>query len=138
MNLLKIEMSQQRLAFEPGQQLSGTASWRLDHAPRAVELRLFWFTRGKGTEEADLVEVLRFDHPLHEETRPFHFQLPTAPYSFSGKLISLVWALELVAEPSQALTRIELILAPGGQEVRLDALSHSSRPKSFITWNTPG
>lgn len=59
---------------------------------------------------------------LPQETRAFRFQLPEAPYSFSGKLISLAWALELIAYPSKEVVRREIVLAPGGSEVRLESV----------------
>jgi len=123
MNELNITIADNRDAFEPGEELTGTVSWRLERQPRAVELRLFWFTRGKGTEDAGIVERMRFEPATVEETRSFRFRLPEAPYSFSGKLISLVWALELVAEPLKQAARQEFILAPDGREVRLDRIS---------------
>ena len=45
--------------------------------------------------------------------------LPAGPYSFSGRLISLIWALELVAEPGNHVARVEITLGPDGQEVVL-------------------
>ena len=90
MNELRINLEQNRTAFEPGEELTGIAGWRLESPPRTLELRLFWFTRGKGTEDVGVVATVRFDQPLSDETRPFRFRLPAAPYSFSGKLISLI------------------------------------------------
>ena len=95
-------------------------------------MRLFWFTRGKGTEEAGVVRTERFDRPASKETRSFHFSLPEAPYSFSGSLISLIWALELVAEPSREVARQEIIIAPGGVEVRLPSLPQSDLKSRFF------
>jgi hypothetical protein len=134
MSLLKIELSDARTGFEPGQELPGTAAWKLDKPPRAVELRLFWHTSGMGTENAGVVETVRFDHPLPEETRSFRFRLPDAPYSFTGKLISLRWALELVAEPSKEVARREITIAPGGEEVRLESLPDNKTWKRFFPW----
>ncbi|MDB6015772.1 MAG: hypothetical protein JWR19_261 [Pedosphaera sp.] len=136
MSELKIDISQVRTAFQPGEELMGTASWKLDQPPRAVELRLFWFTRGKGTEDAGMVETVRFDRPASQEMRPFRFKLPDAPYSFSGTLISLIWALELVAEPSKAVARVEIVVAPDGQEVRLDSVPESETGKIAMSWGT--
>ena len=106
-------------SFRPGEAIEGAAGWQLDDTPRSVEVRLFWYTRGKGTEDAEIVEVARFDHPQKEEARPFRFVAPEQPYSFSGQLISLIWALELVVEPGKISTRLDLTLAPGGQEILL-------------------
>jgi len=122
MNQLRINLKDENSAFQPGRELTGTASWQLERGARELELRLFWFTRGRGTEDAGVVQTIRFEHPLNEETRPFHFVLPEGPYSFSGKLISLVWALELIVEPSKEVVRREIVVAPGGQEVGLDTV----------------
>jgi hypothetical protein len=129
MSDLRISLRQDRTAFEPGEELNGAVLWKFDEPPIAVELRLFWFTRGKGTEDADVVKTVRFDQPLPEEVRPFGFRLPAGPYSFSGKLISLVWAFELVAEPSQETARMQITVAPGGHEARLDSV-----PASELNW----
>ncbi|HHY85632.1 MAG TPA: hypothetical protein GYA07_08880 [Verrucomicrobia bacterium] len=119
MNHLEINLHDGREAFDPGEELTGTVHWQLDCSPQTAELRLFWFTRGKGTEDAGVVETVRFDHPLERDTRSFRFQLPPAPYSFSGKLISLVWALELVTQSPDEVTRREIVVAPGRREVEL-------------------
>jgi hypothetical protein len=122
MNELKIEISEDRLAFEPGEEISGKVSWTFDKAPHMLELRLFWFTRGKGTEDAAIAGTSKFEQTEVSESRTFRFQLPKVPYSFSGKLISLVWALELIAYPSKESTRRELVVGPGGQEVQLESV----------------
>jgi hypothetical protein len=134
MSELSINFGQDRVAFEPGEEVAGTAFWRLDQPPRALELRLFWFTRGKGTEDAGVAETVRFDQPMPEETRAFRFRLPEAPYSFSGTLISLIWALELVVEPSKEVVRREITIAPGGREVRLDRVLTSDTKKPLFLW----
>ena len=126
MNELKIELRTARTNFAPGEELAGTASWILDQTPRAMELRLFWFTKGEGNEDVGVVETVRFDHPAAQESRPFRLQLPELPYSFSGKLITLAWALELVAEPSQMVTRVEIVVAPDGRVVQLQGADESA------------
>lgn len=133
MSELRIALKQDRVTFQPGDDLIGAAYWKLDSPARAIEVRLFWFTRGKGTEDAGVVHTVRFDAPKPEEARPFRFQLPASPYSFSGKLISLIWALELVTEPAKEVQRLEITIAPGGQEVLLDtAPEDGARKKSFF------
>ena len=119
MNQLKLAVREDRTRFQPGDEIVAAACWKFDQAPKSLEARLFWFTRGKGTEDVNVVETVRFDNPLLEEARPVRFPLPEAPYSFSGKLISLIWALELVAEPSGESTRLELTVSPTGQEILL-------------------
>ncbi len=116
---LKILLRDERRNYRPGETVEGVAGWRLDKPPQAVELRLFWFTRGKGTEDVGVVNQLRFDAPQLEEGRRFSFPLPAGPYSFSGQLISLIWALELVVEPDEQSTRVELVVSPTTGEILL-------------------
>jgi hypothetical protein len=118
---LQITLSDSRRAFQPGDEISGAVSWNLASLKKSPELRLFWFTRGKGTEDAGIVETLRFEPPSADDSRPFRFRLPDSPHSFSGTLISLTWALELVAPPAKDVARVEFVLAPGGKELELTA-----------------
>jgi len=119
MNELRILLQDEQKNFRGGQTVEGVAGWRSEKAPRSVELRLFWFTRGKGTEDVGVVNRIRFDAPQQEEGRKFSFMLPEEPWSFSGQLISLIWALELVAEPGGHTTRVELVVSPTSQEILL-------------------
>jgi hypothetical protein len=119
MNELKILLPDERRSFRCAETVDGVAGWRLEKPPASVELRLFWFTRGKGTEDVGVVNRMRFDAPQQEEGRKFTFTLPAEPWSFSGQLISLIWALELVAEPGGHTARVELVVSPTGREILL-------------------
>ena len=119
MSQLKIAVRDDRVQFYPGDEIVAAACWKLDQPPKSAEARLFWFTRGKGTQDVNIVETVRFDNPQIEESKPARFRLPEAPYSFSGKLVSLIWALELVAEPGNESARVELTVSPTGQEILL-------------------
>ena len=116
MSDLRIELADDRRAFKPGESLAGRVSWTVDGVTSA-ELRLFWFTRGKGTEDVGLVDTAAFPNPQTTDRRTFQFALPDAPYSFSGKLISIVWAIELILEPGPSVERREIVMSPSGQEV---------------------
>lgn len=119
MSDLRIELESGSRGFEPKSTLSGTASWSVSKPLEEVSLRLFWYTQGKGDQDVEIVAEERFRNPGQSERREFSFALPEGPYSFSGKLISLLWALELVAQPGGATHRQELVVAPGGQELVL-------------------
>jgi len=130
---LRIELSEERNAFAPGEALRGHVSWTADAPGQYLELRLFWFTRGKGTEDAGIAQTLRFEQPSPQERRAFELRLPEAPYSFSGKLISLVWALELVDCPSKQVVRREIEMGPGGKEVRLEAVERCDSARKWLS-----
>ncbi len=124
MSQLEIRTTDGRTWWLPGSTLEGTARWRLEEDPKAVELRLIWFTSGKGTQDVTLVDRQRLDLPGLAGEQRFRFQLPEGPYSFAGTLISLAWALELVTEPPGESTRLDLVVAPTPVEVRLSPLDH--------------
>jgi hypothetical protein len=119
---MRIEIDDGRNWFLPGGTVSGRISWDVDDEVEAVELRLFWHTGGKGTEDVEIVRELRVDTPESRGERRYSFDLPLEPYSFSGSLITLAWALELVALPGGELDRTDLVVAPTPVEIRLESL----------------
>jgi hypothetical protein len=122
-------LRQNRTTFAPGDEIAGAANWELDAPPKSAEVRLCWFTRGKGSEDAAIVETIAFDDPQAGDTRTFSFEAPAAPYSFSGTLISVIWAVELLLQPGDQFERIEITIAPDGEEVLLLKGARKKRAK---------
>lgn len=123
MSGIGIQLDESRFAFSPGERLRGEVAWSLSQAPQSVQLRLLWYTSGKGDQDVGVVDTLAFDHlepAQREDRRRFDFAVPIAPPSFSGQLVSLQWALEATAMPGGDTARIDLVLAPGGVEKRLE------------------
>ena len=108
-----------RTGFRPGEILESQASWSLSAMPERVEARLLWYTQGKGSQDVAVVARFPFEAPQAADRREFRLTLPSGPYSFSGQLISLSWAIEVVAEPGETSGRAELVLAPHGEEVQI-------------------
>jgi hypothetical protein len=123
MSSVRLGIRDNQTAFRPGDVIEGAALWELDAAPELAELRLVWSTRGKGTEDSEVVTTESFAEPKAGDTRTFRLQLPDAPYSFNGQLISLIWAVELVVKPGDHFDRIEIIVAPDGREIVLPGLA---------------
>lgn len=119
MDWIQVDTADGRAAFLPGETVEGVASWHFDAAPERVELRLFWYTEGKGDQDVQIVETVPFGQPGADDRRAFRVRLPAGPYSFSGKLISLSWALEVVAEPASRAGRLPLVISPAGREILL-------------------
>jgi len=109
-----------RRAFAPGESLEVTLLWALAAKPATIDVRLFWVTRGKGTEDIEVVDRVSIREPAAAGEERCTFVLPAAPWSFSGKLISLVWGVEAVCTAPDLAAREEFVLAPGGAELRLD------------------
>jgi hypothetical protein len=119
MEWIQVETRDGATAFVPGETVEGTASWQLEKAAQSVELRLFWYTQGKGDQDVGVVATVPFPEPALQDRRSFRIPLPAGPYSFSGKLISLLWALEVVAEPGSRAGRLEIIVSPSRREIQL-------------------
>jgi len=117
MNNLKIETADNKTEYLPCERVIGTCSWAFDKSPKRIELRLFWYTSGKGTADVKTVEVFPINEPLREGKRDFSFTLPEVPWSFSGKLISLMWAIEMVSEPGGETERLEITVSPSGKKI---------------------
>ncbi len=106
--------------------LKGTVRWQRSDRPPSLELRVFWMTRGRGTEEVEVVTVV--PGKLEPDgTAEFSIKLPGVPWSFSGQLISVSWAVELVDDQGVACGMESFVLSPDG-EVR--QLKEVNKPKS--------
>ena len=119
MTQLTIKSSDDRTAFEPGETISVDAQWDLNAEPDALEVRLVWNTSGKGDTDVGVETTIPLKAPGQSGAHTIELKLPEAPYSFSGKLISLLWALELVAKPRDESCRTEITIAPGAREIML-------------------
>jgi len=114
-----IRMTHGRSAFRPGDAVTGKISWALPESRTRLELRLFWYTAGKGTVDTTLVDALTLDRPEPSGESDFSLRIPAnGPVSCSGQLVSVLWALELIAEPGGAIGRIDLVVGPTGVELR--------------------
>ena len=115
----RIEIEDGRSGFAPGERIRGTAHWRLEEPPDGLEVRLFWYTEGKGERDVGVVETVALGSGSREGSNDFSFKAPPAPFSFSGKLISLIWAIELVTLPDGQAGRQEITLSRIGEEIRI-------------------
>lgn len=117
--MMTIEIEGSRDRFQPGDTIEGNARWQLEPEPNGLELRLFWFTQGKGNQDVEVIRKISINNAGASGRRNFALVLPEGPYSFRGKLISLVWAIELVSDEPEEATRIEFVVSPTGQEVMI-------------------
>ncbi len=105
--------------FAAGETISGVVSWHGSQDVRTAEVRLFWQTQGKGSNDVGVAAVETLDLPGPSGQREFSFVAPPAPPSFSGQLISLVWGVELVLDPGGSASQ-NIVIAPGGKEILLN------------------
>ena len=115
--------------FRPGEEVAGGVAWTLDDAPRRVVVRLFWRTEGKGTTDTGVADELVIDEPGTMGRQEFAFTLPEGPYSFSGRLISLIWGVEALAEGTDEVAREDLVISPTGAEIDLSRYEPTEKEK---------
>ncbi|MDB2686781.1 hypothetical protein N9Y42_06175 [Mariniblastus sp.] len=108
--------------YVAGETISGTAAWRaLPEKTDLLSVRLIWYTQGKGDRDVDLVNSLDIEvvAELQSGEQNFEFVAPHRPCSFSGKLIELTWAVELIAYPSKDSVVETLVIGPDGKAIEL-------------------
>jgi len=127
MGTLSIELNGSKDTFAPGEQIEGRIEWGLDANPKTLELSLLWYTSGKGTRDVSVLHTHRIDSPGALGSDKFSFTLPPGPYSFSGKLISLIWALELTCTPGDETVRKEITVSPTGKEILLTSVARQNQ-----------
>ena len=121
MNSLSIELANGHTIFKPEEPLVGVAKWHLDKPQDWLEVRLIWFTKGKGTQDVGMIDKLTIESPSMAGSRNFEFKLPIGPHSFSGRLISLIWTVEFVMKRGDDSARAEFVLSPYLAEIDLTA-----------------
>jgi hypothetical protein len=96
--------------FEPRWRVDGSASWSLSQAPAWLEIRLAWHTEGKGTKEVLVVARERFRAVSAQDQRTFALSLPEMPYTYHGRIVSILWSVDVFG-PSRRFWRREELLA---------------------------
>ena len=122
MNELSIAVDGNVTSFLPRDTISGQISWHCTSLPSSLELRLFWYTKGRGTQDVQIVETRAVEQPPMSGSQSFSFKRPEEPVSLSGKLVSLLWALELAATPGHEVFRVDLVVSPTRHEIVISVI----------------
>ncbi|MBT8036655.1 MAG: hypothetical protein KJO21_03830 [Verrucomicrobiae bacterium] len=132
---LHIQVDYDHTEFTPGDTISGTVSWLPTPSTTGISLRLFWFTSGRGTQDIEVISELEWAVTPGSSTsrhETFSFILPNEPYSFSGQIVSLAWALEAVQEPEETSSRYPFTLTPNGEKITLTPVDNPITGKKKI------
>lgn len=117
MSAFQITLEGARTAYAPGETIAGEVAWSAPDPPGRIELRLFWYTQGKGTRDTGLAWEEPIDAIAAVGRQRFRVKAPEHPPSVSGTLVSICWALEAVG--SAEVFRIDLVIGPERRELVL-------------------
>jgi len=115
-----IEIRLDSRTVEPGRDVQGAVRWeaaRCGQDPR-TSVRLLWYTEGKGTEDCGLVRQQEVVAAGRSGEQRFTLTAPVFPWTYSGTLLSIIWAVEATMEPGKEVVREVVVCAPGGQELK--------------------
>ena len=118
MEFLRIELENREMRIKPLSTLEGHVEWALEKAPEKIELRLLWFTEGRGSRDIGVVSRRSFENQPEMGRQSFSIKTPEGPYSFEGRLITLRWILEAAVDPGDMVTREDLLFGP--EDVPID------------------
>lgn len=133
MSTLDVQLADSFTAFEPGMPIAGTVSWDAFPGKGTLEVNLVWHTEGRGDKDAGVADTKEFSIERRSGTQEFQFIAPQEPYSFSGRLISLLWEVEAILHEGEGGGRLQfllgatdsvvaqapLLIAPRGKEIEL-------------------
>ncbi len=141
--MLHIKLDRKKTCYAPGDLIAGTIqASELPSEAHKLAIRLLWFTTGKGTRDVNTCcEIVQAIGPA-PSTLAFEFIAPHRPLSFSGQLISLQWAIEVVAFPSKQSSLAEIVITHGDAEIilinREDELKRLGIGKPALQFSSSG
>lgn len=119
MNNIALILRDQQTAYKPGSRLSGEVQWNIELNSATIVVSVFYQTEGIGSEDATTILTQTIEACSTTGSQNFAFTLPSSPYSFSGKLITLRWAIGAEIKALKTLTIIPIIISPTDSEINL-------------------
>ena len=118
--MIEIRMKDDKTRFSPFDQMEAEITWD-SSVVHDIKVELLWSTRGRGSEDTYVQDARRIAVKQERSSmKNLIFQAPVGPYSFSGKLISLIWYLSASDEGGSQSAELELVIAPGEKEIIID------------------
>ncbi|MDX2108319.1 MAG: hypothetical protein SFY67_18140 [Candidatus Melainabacteria bacterium] len=116
--MLEIVLKDDKKRFLPFEVIEGKIKYDLSRPSKEITVDLVWTTMGKGTIDnyrADSSVISTMGSNRGEGN--FRLNAPAGPYSFSGKLISIIWMISCGTENDKEIAEIEIVISPVGREV---------------------
>ena len=95
----ELKLTLESASVLPGESLRGRVSWQCSKTPRKLVLGLRWRTESQGTPETGLIGELHLPYESASGETDFEIEVPwLAPPTYRGRLLSILWRLELRAD----------------------------------------
>lgn len=112
-----------RINIAAGSTISGVVKWQSIEQSEPLELRLSWHTEGRGTMDRKIIYQQALPIVTHLQSHRFSIKAPEGPYSFTGRLIELIWTISCVSKKGKVLDSTQLYLSRDGRAVELYELA---------------
>ncbi len=101
-NPIRIRIKEEgSLRFPPGELIEGLVEIFPETMMRcrAVDISVLWYTEGKGRRDEGIVQSWHYDveqiGPGQSFSEGFSATLPSAPWSYAGHFINIVWVIHV-------------------------------------------
>lgn len=133
MDKISIQLKDGKISYQPGEKICGELEWDLTQEVENIAINVFWYTEGMGDQDSEIAETEIIKSPLKSDRQSFKIELPMAPYSYSGKITSLKWALEATTLKNKVKDVKEFSMMPENKEIILPEIKKDiSKAQKFF------
>ena len=120
MNKIQISFVSGNNNFLPREEIQLLIAWELPELKEdKMEVQLFWYTNGCGIEDLEIIETKNIKITSVIGQKEILFNAPPYPYSFSGKHVSLIWAIEAVYDKAKISSMANFDITPFRKKIVL-------------------
>ncbi len=126
-------------AFAPGDLIEGSIQWELSWPVEQMNIALLFESKGKGTPQCEVCDTMELEHLSNRGERRFELATPEWPWSFSGRLLSLVWMVSLTAtgHKEEREHSLPVVISPTRSEMDLYAYElQGESPRNYWKKNS--
>ena len=133
MDKIFIELKDGKTSYNPGEKIRGELEWELAQEVPEITINIFWYTEGIGEQDSEVAKTEVIKAPLPSDRQSFEIDLPVAPYSYSGQITALKWALEATAMKDKVKDVKEFSITPANREIILPEVKEDfSKAQKFF------
>lgn len=108
-----------KITYRPGETIRGELLWDLSQEVQDITINIFWYTNGIGEQDSEIAVTEKISMPLQKGRQSFEIELPLAPYSYTGQITELQWAIEATTMKDKVKDVKEFSMTPDKREIVL-------------------